>query len=69
MIASHDNDQDRDIDDGKDIHSKSWFRWFPETAEQFEFSADKLSEDAKTVNSSMCERNKGQEEGLLPFYS
>ena len=51
------------------IHSKNWFRWFPETAEKLEFSAERLSENAKTVNFSMCVRNKGQEEGLLPFYS
>ena len=51
------------------IHSKSWFRWFPETAEKLEFSAERSSENAKTVNFSMCVRNKGQEEGLLPFYS
>ena len=40
------------------IHSKSWFRWFPETTENFEFSAERLSENAKTVSSSMCVRNK-----------
>ena len=40
------------------IHSKSWFRWFPETAENFEFSAERLSENAKTVNSSMCFKKK-----------
>ena len=38
------------------IHSKSWFRWFPETAESFELSAERLSENAKTVNCSMCVR-------------
>ena len=51
------------------IYSKSWFRWFLETAEELEFSAERLSENAKTVNSSMCDRNKGQRGGLLPFYS
>ena len=51
------------------IHSKNWFRWFPETAEKLEFSAERLSVNAKTVNFSMCVRNKGQEEALLPFYS
>ena len=29
------------------IHSKSWFCWFPETADSFEFSAEILSENAK----------------------
>ena len=43
------------------IHSKSWF---PETAENLEFSAERLSVNAKTVNSSMCVRNKGQEASL-----
>ena len=48
---------------------KNWFCWFPETAENLEFSAERLSDNAKTVNSSMCVTAKGQEEGLFPFYS
>ena len=40
------------------IHSKSWFRWFSETAENFEFPAERLSEKTKTVNFSMCVRNE-----------
>ena len=43
---------------GGNIHSKSWFHWFPETAENFEFSAERLSEKAKTVNSLVCVRNE-----------
>ena len=31
------------------IHPKSWFRWFQETADNFEFSAERLSENAKTI--------------------
>ena len=36
------------------IHPKSWFHWFPETADKFEFSAERLSENVKTINSAMC---------------
>ena len=31
------------------IHSKSWFCWFVEFADKFEFSAERLSENAKTI--------------------
>ena len=36
------------------IHSKKWIPWIPESAENFEFSAERLSENAKTINSAMC---------------
>ena len=36
------------------IHSKKWIPWILESAENFEFSAERLSENAKTINSAMC---------------
>ena len=35
------------------IHSKSWLRWLPESADNLEFSAERLSENAKTINSAI----------------
>ena len=46
LFISLDGAEERDY-----RHSKSWFRWFPETAENFEFSGERISEKAKTVNS------------------
>ena len=50
------------------IHSKSWIPWIPESADNFEFSAEGLSENAKTISQStrkltilQCVTNKGQE--------
>ena len=36
------------------IHSKKWIPWIPDSAENFEFSAERLSENVKTINSAMC---------------
>ena len=44
--------------ESKSIHSKKWIPWIPESAENFEFSAERLGENQKTVNSSMNVRNK-----------
>ena len=33
------------------IHSKSWSRWSPDSADNLEFSTKRLSENAKTINS------------------
>ena len=38
----------------KTIHSKSWIRWSLESADNLEFSAERLSENAKTINSPIC---------------
>ena len=50
------------------IHSKSWIPWIPESADNIEFSAEGLSENAKTISQSnrkltilQCATNKGQE--------
>ena len=31
------------------IHSKSWIRWIQKSADDFEFSAKRLSENAKSI--------------------
>ena len=31
------------------IHPKSWILWIPESTDNFEFSAERLSENAKTI--------------------
>ena len=31
------------------IHSKSWIRWIQKSADDFEFSAERLSENAKSI--------------------
>ena len=36
------------------IHSKNWIRWIPESADNLEFSAERLSENAKNINSATC---------------
>ena len=36
------------------IHSKSWIRWIPESADNLEFSAERLSENAKNIDSAIC---------------
>ena len=36
------------------IHSKSWIRWILESADKLEFSAERLSENAKNINSAIC---------------
>ena len=36
------------------IQSKSWIRWIPESADNLEFSAERLSENAKNINSAIC---------------
>ena len=33
----------------KNIHSKSWIRWIQKSADDFEFSAERLSENAKSI--------------------
>ena len=33
-------------------HSKSWIPWIPESSDNLEFSADRLSENAKTISLS-----------------
>ena len=48
----------------KSIHPKSWFRWFPETADKFEFSAERSTENVKTIN-SMTKRLQEMEPLLL----
>ena len=50
------------------IHSKSWSRWSPDSADNLEFPAERLSENAKTINSVVTKRLRGVEP-LLPFYS
>ena len=50
------------------IHSKSWLCWLPEYAENLEFSAERLSENAKAINSVVTKRLQGVEPSL-PFYS
>ena len=48
-------------------HPKSWFCWFPETADKFEFSAERLPENVKPIN-SMTKRLQ-EVEPSLPFCS
>ena len=36
------------------IHSKNWIRWIPESADNLEFSAERLSENAKNINFAIC---------------
>ena len=48
-----DDDDDGDSGGGS-IHSKSWIRWIPESADNLEFSAERLSENAKNINTATC---------------
>ena len=53
----NDDDDDGDYDDDVDvvnIHSKSWSHWSLDSADNLEFSAERLSENAKTINSAIC---------------
>ena len=43
------------------IHSKSWSSWSTNSADNLEFSAERLSENAKTINLST------QEQQVLKF--
>ena len=36
------------------IHSKNWIRWIPESADNLEFSAERLSENAKNIKFAIC---------------
>ena len=36
------------------IHSKNWIRWIPESADNLEFSAERLSENATNMNFAIC---------------
>ena len=41
------------VADAYAIHSKSWSRWSPDSTDNLEFSAERLSENAKTINSAI----------------
>ena len=51
---------------GLTIHSKSWLRWLPESADNLKFSAERLSENAQTINSVVTKRLRGVKPSL-PF--
>ena len=37
------------LDKGRCIHPKRWFSWLQNSADNFEFSAERLSENAKSI--------------------
>ena len=52
----------------RSTHSKSWSPWSPDSADNLDFSAERLSKNAKTINSVVTKRLR-RVEPSLPFYS
>ena len=49
MIISEKKKADSEYSVGGCIHSNSWIRWMQKSADDFEFSAERLSENAKCI--------------------